>query len=296
VGQGERDVEREGGRVAESREWTYDGVHGPLVARSWSGSEEPTHVVVIAHGYGEHVGRYERVADALVGNGAVVYAVDHVGHGKSAGERVLVQDFEDVVTDLHALDEQARREHPGLPVVLLGHSMGGLIAGRYAQRYGDTLTALVLSSPLVGRWDAAAALLALDEIPDVPLEITTLSRNPRVGEVYAGDLLVWHGRFKRATLETMRRGLEAIANGPNLGDLPLMWIHGEDDQLVPIAGGRAGIEHLRGPHFVERTYPEARHELFNELNAEDVIAEVTEFIRGQVTAARDQPIADGGRR
>jgi alpha-beta hydrolase superfamily lysophospholipase len=125
----------------------------------------PTHIVVIAYGYGEHIGRYERLADGRVGNGAVVYAVDHVGHGKSAGERVRVQDFDDVVTDLHALDQRARREHPDLPVVLLGHSMGGLIAGRYAQRYGDTLAALVLSSPLVGRWDAAAQLLAIDENP-----------------------------------------------------------------------------------------------------------------------------------
>jgi alpha-beta hydrolase superfamily lysophospholipase len=272
--------------VGQSREWGYDGVHGPLVARSWSGTDQPTHVVIIAHGYGEHIGRYERLADALVGNGAVVYAVDHVGHGKSEGERVHVQDFEDVVIDLHALDETARREHPDLPVVLLGHSMGGLIAGRYAQRYGDTLTALVLSSPLVGRWDGAAALLALDEIPDVPLDITTLSRDPGVGETYAADPLVWHGPFKRATLEAMQRGLEAIANGPNLCGLPLMWIHGEDDQLVPIAGTRAWIEHLRGPRFVERTYPEARHELFNELNADEVITEVTDFIHQQLTVGR----------
>jgi alpha-beta hydrolase superfamily lysophospholipase len=271
--------------VGESREWTYDGVHGPLVARSWSGSDQPTHVVVIAHGYGEHIGRYERLADALVGNGAVVYAVDHAGHGRSDGDRVHIQDFEDVVTDLHVLDQAARREQPGLPVVLLGHSMGGLIAARYAQRYGDTLAALVLSSPLVGRWDAAAQLLALDEIPDAPLDVTTLSRDPQVGETYAADPLVWHGPFKRATLEAMRRGLDAIAKGPNLGDLPLLWIHGEDDQLVPIAGSRAGIEHLRGPRFVERTYPEARHELFNELNADEVVADVTEFIRGQVTPA-----------
>ena len=272
--------------MTQGREWSYSGRHGTLVARSWLGADRPTHVVVIAHGYGEHIGRYERLAEALVGNGGVVYAVDHAGHGKSEGERVLVEDFEDVVTDLHALDETARREHPGLPVVLLGHSMGGLIAARYAQRYGDTLAALILSSPLIGRWEGAAQLLALDEIPDAPLDVTTLSRDPRVGETYAADPLVWHGPFKRPTLEAMQRGLETIAQGPALGDLPLLWIHGEDDQLVPIAGSRAGIEQLRGSHFVERTYPEARHELFNELNADDVIAEVTEFIRGQITAGR----------
>ena len=272
--------------MADAREWTYRGRHGELVARAWSGATAPTHVVVLAHGYGEHVGRYERVADELVRNGAVVYAVDHVGHGKSEGERVLVGDFEDVVADLHVLDETARREHPGLPVVLLGHSMGGLIAARYAQHYGDTLSALVLSSPVIGSWQGAAALLALDEIPDVPLDITTLSRDATVGETYAADPLVWHGPFKRDMLVALQRGVQSIADGPSLGDLPLMWIHGEDDQLVPIEGSRAGVEHLRGSQFVERTYPEARHELFNELNADDVLAEVTAFIRAQVGRTR----------
>jgi alpha-beta hydrolase superfamily lysophospholipase len=236
-------------------------------------------IVLLAHGYGEHIGRYEHLADRLVADGAVVYAVDHVGHGRSAGERVHVTDFEDVVTDLHTLDETARREHPAIPVVLLGHSMGGLIAARYAQRYGDTLAALVLSSPLVGRWAGAAQLLALDEIPDVPLDITTLSRDPAVGEKYAADPLVWHGPFKRPTLEAIERGLDAVAKGPSLGELPLMWIHGEADPLVPIDGSRAGIEHLRGPHYVERTYPGARHELFNELNADAVLTDVAGFVR-----------------
>jgi alpha-beta hydrolase superfamily lysophospholipase len=63
-----------------------------------------------------------------------------------------------------------------------------------------------------------------------------------------------------------------------------MWIHGEDDRLVPIDGSRSGIESLRSPRFIERTYPESRHELFNELNADEVIADVTEFIRGQSAA------------
>ncbi|GAA0485611.1 lysophospholipase [Paractinoplanes deccanensis] len=265
--------------MTKTRDWTYEGVLGRLTARTWEGPGDPSRIVVVAHGYGEHIGRYERLAARLAADGAVVHAVDYIGHGRSEGERVLVTDFEDVVTDLHTLAETAGRDHPGLPVVLLGHSMGGLIAARYAQRYGDTLAALVLSSPVVGRWDAVAQLLALDEIPDVPLDITTLSRDPAVGERYAADPLVWHGPFKRPTLQALERGLDAVAKGPSLGDLPLMWIHGESDTLVPIEGSRAGITHLRGPHYVERTYPEARHELFNELNADTVLDEVATFIR-----------------
>lgn len=268
--------------MADSKEWTYAGVAGKLVARTWERAEPPTHIVVIAHGYGEHIGRYERVADALVQNGAVVYAVDHVGHGKSEGERVLVADFEDIVTDLHMLDEVARLEHPGLPVVLLGHSMGGLIASRYAQRYGDILDALVLSSPVVGKWDVVTETLALEEIPDIPLDVTTLSRDPAVGERYSADPLIWHGPFKRQTLEALDRTLETIMEGRSLGELPMLWIHGEDDQLVPIEGSRLGIAHLRGPDYEEHTYPGGRHELFNETNADEVIGDVIGFIAREV--------------
>ena len=270
--------------MPESREWTLDGHGGALVARTWSGGDAPSYVVLLAHGYGEHIGRYEHVAAALVANGAVVYAVDHVGHGKSEGERVLIADFEPVVDDLHEVDRRAREEHPGLPVVLIGHSMGGLIAARYAQRYGESLSAVVLSGPLIGAWEAGGQLLAMPEMPDVPLDITTLSRDPRVGKDYDSDPLVWHGPFKRTTVEAIDRAIAAIAKGPSLGSLPLMWAHGEADQLVPLTGSRSGIEHLKGEHYVERIYPDARHEIFNEINADEVLADVTAFIDGTLQA------------
>jgi alpha-beta hydrolase superfamily lysophospholipase len=268
--------------MPDSREWTLDGHGGQLVARTWEEGASPSHVVLLAHGYGEHAGRYDHVAGALVANGAVVHAVDHVGHGKSEGERVLVSDFERIVDDLHQVDRRAREEHPGLPVVLIGHSMGGLIAARYAQRYADSLAAVVLSGPLVGTYDAARQLLELPEIPELPIDVTVLSRDPEVGEAYGRDPLIWHGSFKRTTLESILRALHAVMAGPSLGSLPLMWAHGEADALVPIDGSRSGIEHLRGARFVEKIYPEARHEIFNEINKDDVLADVTAFINETV--------------
>lgn len=266
--------------MTAAREWQLDGHAGRLAGRTWEGAE-PTHVVLLAHGYGEHTGRYDHVAAALVAAGASVHAVDHVGHGKSEGDRVVVTDFELVVDDLNAVDEQARAQQQDLPVVLIGHSMGGLIAARYAQRYGASLAGVVLSGPLVGHW-GGARLLELDEMPDAPLDSTTLSRDPEVGRAYEADPLVWHGPFRRVTVEAIARALEAVQAGPSLGSLPLMWAHGTDDQLVPADGARSGIEHLRGDTYVERLYPGAQHEIFNETNRDEVLADVVGFVRDVV--------------
>ncbi len=258
-------------------EFEFTGVREKIAVRVWPAAE-PRRVVVLAHGYGEHIGRYEHVADVLVRHGAAVYGPDHMGHGRSGGERVLINDFEDVVTDLHTVTERARAAHPGLPVVLIGHSMGGMIAARYAQRYGDGLAALVLSGPVLGPWIAITTLLELEEIPDIPIDTATLSRDPRVGAAYAADPLVWHGPFKRPTVEAFDRCLAAISSGGRLGALPTLWVHGAADELVPLAGTRTGIEEIRGDRLTEIIYPGARHEVFNETNRDEVLADLTAFI------------------
>jgi len=272
--------------VVVSREFNYDGVSGRRAARSWSDPQvDPTHVVLLAHGYGEHIGRYQHVAEALVANGAAVYGVDPVGHGRSEGERVLLLDLEEVVLDVHQLDEIARAEHPDLPVALIGHSMGGLIGARYLQRYGKTLATAVLSGPVIGEFTVAHALLTLDEMPDEPLDVAVLSRDDAVGRAYSDDPLVWHGPFKRPTVEAMARGAEAVQRGPSVGRLPLLWIHGVDDALVPLENSRSGIEHLKGDVFEQRLYEGARHEVFNETNNAEVLADVTDFLNRTLATA-----------
>lgn len=201
--------------MTEAREHTLDG----LVVREWP-HPQPRHLALMVHGYGEHIGRYEELAGVLHRHGAAVFGPDHRGHGKSAGERVLVEDFEDVVTDVHTVADFARAAHPGLPVVLIGHSMGGLISARFAQRHGTELTALVLSGPVIGDWELPRQLIALDEIPDTPISPASLSRDPAVGAAYVADPLVWHGPMKRPTVESFLRTLETVAKGGDIGGLP----------------------------------------------------------------------------
>ncbi|MFI2758739.1 lysophospholipase [Streptomyces echinatus] len=259
------------------REHVLDGTHGALAVREWP-SPEPRLLALLVHGYGEHIGRYGELAAVLTGHGAAVYGPDHAGHGRSAGERVLIEDFEDVVTDVHAVAELARAAHPGLPLVLVGHSMGGLIAARYAQRYGDELTALILSGPVIGDWELPGRLLAHEEIPDIPVSPAALSRDPAVGAAYAADPLVWHGPMKRPTLEAFTRTLGTVAEGGDVGRLPLLWLHGDDDRLVPLPGSRTGVERLSGGRLTERIFPGARHEVFHETDRARAHAEVLRFL------------------
>ena len=256
------------------------GQAGLLIGSLWSPPGAATWVAVIAHGYGEHIGRYQWVADRLTSDGAAVYAHDHIGHGRSEGERVLVEDFGQVVGDLHHLVERARAENPGLPLVLIGHSMGGMIAARYTQVHPETLTATVLSGPVLGSWEPTK-LADLDEIPPTPIDITTLSREEDVGYAYEQDELVWHGDFKRPTLRAMAAMLETISSGGRL-PVPTIWLHGEDDQLVPIGPSRGGWERIAPEGAPSRTYPGARHEIFNETNREEVLDDVLAFVHEHV--------------
>ena len=271
-----------------SARFPLEGHAGKLAAYRWDGGQA-RYVALIVHGYGEHMGRYEHVVSRLVEDGAVVYGIDHVGHGRSEGERVLIEDFEPVVADLRLLRDRAVEEHPGLPVVMIGHSMGGLITARYCQLHSDDLACAVLSAPVLGEWAALGALLGMDPIPDVPIDPDTLSRDPKVGAAYAADPLVWHGPFKRATLEGLQRAIETVNAGPALDRLPVLWLHGTDDQLVPYAGTAQGWRAIAGAGDESGTYPGARHEIFNETNRREVLQDVVTFVNRHLTRRPSAP-------
>ncbi|MBT2211780.1 alpha/beta hydrolase [Actinomadura sp. NEAU-AAG7] len=257
--------------------WEFAGTRGAVTARVWA-APEPRYVAVLVHGYGEHLGRYGHVADVLVRHGATVCGPDHMGHGLSAGERVLVEDYEDVVADVHTVVEAARGDHPGLPVVMIGHSMGGLVAARYAQLHGAGLALLALSGPVLGRWHVVEELLPLEEMPTDPIDTATLSRDPAVGLAYSADPLVWHGPFRKRTVQALDAALRRVNEHGSLGALPVLYVHGEADRLVRPEDSRVGVEAVRGPGLTERLYPGARHEVFNETNRDEVLADVTAFI------------------
>ena len=122
-----------------------------LYWQGWLPDAEPRALVVIAHGASEHSARYSHVAERLVAAGYAVYALDHRGHGRSEGKRAQLDRLDHVVADLRGFVDLTAQRNPGVPVYLLGHSMGGAIAVAYAMRHQETLAGLVLSAPAAFR-------------------------------------------------------------------------------------------------------------------------------------------------
>lgn len=254
------------------------GRRGRVVVQRWSPSTQPKFVALVAHGYAEHAGRYAHVAERLVAEGATVYAPDFEGHGHSEGERALFEALDDLVDELASVYAAARLEHPGMRVVLIGHSLGGLIATRFVQRDKPELAGLVLSGPFIGGNPQVEALLSMDPMPEIPIDPGILSRDPAVGQAYASDELVYHGPFHRQTLEATFAAVREVGAGPGFGDVPTLWIHGEGDVLSPLAGVQEVVHRLCGSNFEEHIYPGAQHEVLNEINKEQVLTDVVQFL------------------
>ena len=119
---------------------------------------------------------------------------------------------------------------------------------------------------------------------EVPIDPAVLSRDPAVGEAYVADPLVYNGPFKPETLRSLFAAVAAVAEGPSFGSLPVLWIHGAEDALVPYAPVAEAFEHLRGDASEEKAYPGARHEIFNETNRDEVLDDVVAFINAQISS------------
>ena len=153
------------------------------------GSDQPRHLALLVQ-HGEHLGRYQYVARTLLAQGARVFVPTISATACRRSERVLIEDYDAVVDDVQRVVSHFRQQYPTLPLVVIGHSMGGMIATRYVQRYGEEVRALVLSGPLFGDRTAISDLAELPTIPDAPLDTATLARDPAVGAAYQEDPLV----------------------------------------------------------------------------------------------------------
>jgi acylglycerol lipase len=281
----------------EGRHRTEDG--RGLYFQSWQPAD-PRAVVVIAHGLAEHSGRFEGPARSFARAGLAAYAFDHRGHGKSPGRRVHVRSFEEFRADARATLALARAEHPGLPVFLLGHSQGGLVAATLALREPEGLAGLVLSSPLLGTAVAGrpSPLLVLTAkvLASVwpstlfanGLDPALLSRDPAVGIAYTADPLV----SRTVSAGWYRAAVAALADAHERAASLRV------PTLVLYAGADAFVDPEATARWVARTppglveafrYEGLYHEILNAPEKEDVQRRIEEWLSPRIDRATAHP-------
>jgi alpha-beta hydrolase superfamily lysophospholipase len=258
-------------------EGRFDGSEGEIFYRVWEPPGEPQRIVMLVHGYAEHSGRYGHVAEALTPHGAVVVAEDHMGHGHSDGERALITDFSHVVDDLEKLARMAVERHGDLPIVLVGHSMGGLLSSRLAQRHQGRIAGLVLCGAVIGDWTWARDVLRAPAMPDPPTDWSGMSRDPEVVHEYSTDPLVYRDRYKRPLLEAEVTALDEFNAEVDRIGMPVLFLHGDADPFVPYETSLAAVKAFPTYDLTIRVYPGARHEVLNETNRDEVIGEIVRF-------------------
>lgn len=251
--------------------------------------------LLLIHGVGEHAGRYEHVANQMTDAGIEVHAYDHRGFGGSGGRRAYVDRWSDLHDDLRLRLAAARSAMPDVPLVLYGHSMGGLIALGYAlsgtPRPQPDL--LVLTSPgldsTIAAWKQRLAPLLSRIAPRLRIpngfRPGDLSRDPAVDERVANDPLCQSSSTARLGAEAFaeqRRMRGAIGGGWRLA-VPTYVVHGSDDPIVP-ADASAALE--RDPSVTRRVYPGLRHETHNEPEGPAVVADTIAWIRANALSRR----------
>ena len=269
---------------------TPDGL--TQLRRRWEPSGAPRAAILLVHGIGEHSGRYEHVGSALAGAGFDVLAHDQRGFGRSGGDRGHVERFGDLLDDVDALLDE--RRDLGVPVVLLGHSLGGLVVAAHLTSDRPQADLAVLSAPALAvempGWQRALAPAVGSLVPKLRMpsdfDGALLSRDPEVQRAYEDDPL-------RVASSTARLGREVLAAMDrvrrSLGRLriPTYVLHGADDALVPAAAS-APLGELDGVE--RRVWDGLRHECLNEPERDDVIAEVVAWLDarlGDVAVAAD---------
>jgi len=230
--------------------------------------------LIVAHGLGEHSGRYGNIVEALLPLGLSIWIPDHRGHGQSEGRRGHVKAFADYLTDLGRMLDVARQDAPGqTKTFLLGHSLGGLIALAYALNDPGSIDGLIISSPTLGvKVEVPVVKIFLGKVmsalkPDLlmgnELDSTRLSHDPEVVKAYQMDPLVHDRVSARWFTEFMSAMTAANQGAPDLYTPVLMQLAG-DDYLVDAQAAKAFFEKLTLPDKTLHVYAELYHEIYNE--------------------------------
>lgn len=263
-----------------------------LYRRSWQPDSDTRAAILLVHGLGEHSGRYGHLARHCNERGFAVHALDHYGHGKSDGQPGFVERFSVYLDGVRALRDAVHAEQPGVPLVLLGHSMGGLIAATLLPECQADFRACVLSGPALktDQEPPAPVMLLIRLIawlaptaPLIGLDPAGVSRDPEVVRAYVSDPLVHHGKLSARLISEMSRTMrDTLARAPEIS-LPLLILHGDKDVLTSPQGSADFHAGAGSADKTLKVYPGLYHEIFNEPEKDAVLGDMTTWLEAHLT-------------
>jgi len=269
------------------------GRQGQLYGRLWCESASPVGVVVVVHGLGDHGGRYELLAEVMCAKGWCTYAFDLPGHGRSPGGRGRVDSFPGLLADIGAACHTITERFPGIPLVLLGYSMGGNLVLNYLLRCleGPQASAakpdgIVLCGPMIlppvppPRPHIFAAWLTGYLMPWIqierPVDVEMLTSDPHQAEMIAEDSWMHTRITLYLATQLLSQGRWALDHARRL-DVPSLVMYGEEDALID----RSACEHLAiraGDRVTLRRWSGLRHDLFHDHSSEEVCQAVSAWL------------------
>lgn len=271
-----------------------------LYERVWLPDGTPKAALLIVHGYAEHSGRYAWVAEQLVAHGYAVVGFDLRGHGKSDGERVLIKSMNEYLFDVDAALLRAFEHAPGVPLYVMGHSMGGGVLSLYAcarLSYDDgqfersRIKGLIFSGGVL----PTAPSIATSIVSRVALFLGrvlpkwrmrglggAVSRDPMVVADYDNDPLNYHGKMPAALIGAMVRGMKYVDEHTPEITVPLLILHGSADELTSPDGSQRLYDRAGSVDKTLKIYNGLAHEILNEPERALVVEDIASWLNRQI--------------
>jgi alpha-beta hydrolase superfamily lysophospholipase len=266
--------------------WTIKGVD-KIFARKWLVDDKSKAVIILVHGLGEHIGRYEHVAGYFNQNNISVYGFDHRGHGKSSGKRGHIASNQDFISDIDTLIEMVKNENSGVPIFLYGHSMGGNMVLFYALSKKPDIKGIICTSPGLGAGEPVppAKLLAAKTMKTLMpamtinngLDVNNLSHNPKVIKDYREDPLVHPMISLKLAMDIFSNGDWAVDNAEKF-PIPLLLLIGSDDHIINLDKIKQFAENAPSNLLTFEIFSGFYHELHNEFEQEKVLRVILDWI------------------
>lgn len=276
----------------EHHEGFFKGVReSEIYYQYWLPEGKPKACLVIVHGLAEHSGRYRNVVDYFVPRGYAAYGLDHLGHGKSEGERVFVERFEDFTITLKKYFDMVDIWQTGVPVFLVGHSLGGWIGEYYLLDHQDELDGAVLSGagPKVPD-NITKATIIMGQILSVlipktrliSLDANAVSKDTAVVDAYVNDPLVYTGKTTARLAAEMLKAMQRVTDQADKINLPVLILQGGEDKLVDPDGAEMLYEKIGSNDKTLKMYDGLYHEVFNEPEREQVLRDMEVWLEAHL--------------